>query len=250
LSDLLTSYDPLPFQLVRSGDMHSLLLICDHAGNHVPKKLKNLGLSCAELERHIAFDRGAAEVTKRMSDMLGVSSVLANYSRLVIDCNRSPDHEALIPQQSDGAIIKGNKKISGAQRQARIDEIYAPYQNVVKSMLEEVDRKFSMPATLVAIHSFTPKLQKKGKSRPWHIGVCWKKDKKTARALIEYLRRDKNLVVGDNEPYALKNTYTLLENSQNGRPNVLIEIRKDEISTQQGQKNYAKMLSNFFRLSR
>ncbi len=249
MAALLTAYDSLSFQLVHGGDRHPFLLICDHAGNRVPQKLGNLGLTYTELERHIAFDRGAAEVTKHMADMLGVSAVLANYSRLVIDCNRSADHEDLIPQQSDGTIIKGNKKIRGSQRQARIDEIYVPYQKAVKSRLEQVDRKFSMPATLVAIHSFTPKLKTKGKPRPWHIGVSWKEDKKTARALIEYLRRDENLVVGDNEPYALKNTYTLLENSQNGRPNVLIEIRKDEISTPQGQKHYAKMLSRFFQPS-
>ena len=60
------------------------------------------------LSRHIAWDIGAAELTRRLADRLDAPAVLAGYSRLVIDLNRQPGDPQSILEVSDGVVIPGN----------------------------------------------------------------------------------------------------------------------------------------------
>ena len=84
------------------------VLVCDHASNWVPTSLKGLGLPDSELERHIAWDPGALELARRLSDLLDAPLVHATVSRLVLDVNRDPSHRGSIVTRSEDTEVPGN----------------------------------------------------------------------------------------------------------------------------------------------
>jgi len=100
------------------------LLVCDHAGNRIPRRLGTLGVSDSDRQRHIAWDIGAAGVTRQMAERLGAFAILQSYSRLVIDCNRDPDRPDSVVEWSDGAAIPGN--IEGKLMKLRIEADLPP----------------------------------------------------------------------------------------------------------------------------
>jgi len=244
---LLRPDEPAPFEVYNADAGGRLLLVCDHAANRVPQRLANLGVSGAELARHIGWDIGAADVTYRLADRLGAPAVLAGYSRLVIDCNRSLDHASLIPIESDRTPVPGNTDLSTRQREARIAALFDPYHDAIAEQIEQLHalcRDGEAPV-VVSIHSFTPVFD--GIERPWHTGVLWNVDPRLPLPLIARLRTDSQLIVGDNEPYSARDGFghTLeVHGDGNGLANALIEIRQDLIDTHSGADAWAERLAH------
>jgi predicted N-formylglutamate amidohydrolase len=85
---------------------------------------------------------------------------------------------------------------------------------------------------LLVVHSFTPEMN--GFKRPWHVGVLWNDDPRLPHPLLAGLRRDRALVVGDNEPYSARAPYEYTLTAH-ARPRALpycsLEIRQDLIGT-------------------
>ena len=96
------------------------MILCDHASNALPESYGTLGLPTAELKRHIAWDIGAAAVTRHLSAALDAPAVLTRVSRLLIDVNRGEDDPTLIMRLSDGAIIPGNAPVGRAELAEKI----------------------------------------------------------------------------------------------------------------------------------
>ena len=101
----------------------------------MPGSLADLGLPQEELERHIAWDIGAAELARGLAERLGVAALLSGYSRLVIDCNRHPDDPGSILARSDGTVVPGNAELDPRQREARVREIFDPYHAAIEREL-------------------------------------------------------------------------------------------------------------------
>lgn len=208
-----------------------ILLLCDHASNAIPDELHGLGLPAAELERHIAFDIGAAAMTRALASALEAPALLTHFSRLLIDPNRGLDDPTLIMRISDGAIIPGNARLSESERQARIERYYRPYDDAICLAVDRAIESGHPPA-IICLHSFTPVW--KGRSRPWHVGVLWDRDRRLSSPLIAMLAEEADLVVGDNEPYAggLPGDTVDRHAFARGLPDALIELRQDLIDTQ------------------
>ena len=102
-----------------------LILICDHASNYVPSDLKNLGLSSEDIDKHIAWDIGAATLTREISRNMDACAILCNTSRLVVDVNRSPTEAESIPTVSDGVCIPGNQDLRTIDQKQRIEEFFS-----------------------------------------------------------------------------------------------------------------------------
>ena len=94
---LLAPHEPRPFRIANANGRAPLLFTCDHASCAVPQSLDSLGLQASDLQRHIGWDRGAAEATVRLSKRFDAPAIMTRYSRLVIDCNRAPRTAALDP---------------------------------------------------------------------------------------------------------------------------------------------------------
>jgi predicted N-formylglutamate amidohydrolase len=243
---LLGGSDPAPFTVLHPGGNSPYVLIADHAGQRVPAALADLGLPQAELDRHIGWDIGIAGVTRALAGLLDAWAIAQTYSRLVIDCNRPLASPTLMPERSDNTIVPGNVGLSPAQRQQRIDEIHAPYHARIAAELDARAEQLR-PTLLVMMHSFTPQMN--DVPRPWHAGVLYHQDTRLAHALLQALRDEGDLVVGDNEPYSVTSTsdYAVpVHGEGRGLLHVELEIRQDLIADAAGQQAWAERLARVF----
>ena len=240
---LLADDEPAPVRVFGEPGSSDFFLTADHAGRAIPRRLGTLGVSDAERRRHIAWDIGIAAVTERLSALLGATAVLQTYSRLAIDCNRALGHPTSIPEISEATEIPGNRGLGPAEREAREQEIFAPYHDRIAALLDA--RKAAGRRTvLIAMHSFTPVF--KGESRAVEIGVLYNRDDRLARIMLGLLRAEDGLTVGDNAPYAITDTsdYTVpTHGERRGLPHVEIEIRQDLIAEPVGQTAWAERLA-------
>ena len=185
---------PGDVEIIPGDPATGVLLLCDHATNAIPPELNLLGLPPQQLERHIAYDIGAAEMTRAMAQALGAPAVLSNFSRLLIDPNRGRDDPTLVMRISDGAIVPGNARIDEAGIAERIARYYAPYDAAIDACVAAALAAGHPPA-IVSLHSFTPFW--KSAARPWHVGVLWDHDGALSKLLIAALQQESDLVVGD-----------------------------------------------------
>ena len=217
------------------------LITCDHATNHVPPEINggDLGLPAQDMNRHIAYDLGSAGVTLALAELMDAPAILSRFSRLVIDPNRGEDDPTLIMKLYDGTIIPANRHIPEAERQRRLETYWRPYHAAYEALAARRD-----DTAIVAIHSFSPKLNGRA-PRPWQIGILHAGDTSFGPALIARLRREPDLCVGDNEPYAGHLPGDAIDQHAlvKPRPNVLIELRHDVIETADQQHAWARRLA-------
>ncbi len=239
------SADP-SYSIVPGSLESGILLLCDHAGNAFPPEYGTLGLSAEQLERHIAYDPGAAGITRHMAHILGAPALLTHYSRLLIDPNRGENDPTLIMRLSDGAIVPGNAKITPEERRRRIELYYKPYHEAIDRVIDAMIAT-GRPPVIFSVHSFTENWR--GWLRPWEAGVLWDRDPRLAVPLIRALREDRELTVGDNEPYAgsLPGDCINKHATQRGLANALIEVRQDLIRSESGQIAWAEKLASHLR---
>ncbi|PMR77417.1 N-formylglutamate amidohydrolase [Billgrantia endophytica] len=240
---LLAEDELPPVTVHRQSGKSIFVLASDHAGNSVPRRLRNLGLPQSELGRHIGIDVGILETSLQLADQLDAPLIAQRYSRLVIDCNRQPGNVSSMPTISESTEVPGNCGLSDDEMWWREREIFHPYHDMIKEMLDSRDQE-GRDTVLVAMHSFTPELF--GRPRPWHIGVLFNRDPRVGKALLELLRAEGDLCVGENEPYAVddENDYTIpVHGERRGLPHVEIEIRQDQLADAGGRKAWADRLA-------
>jgi predicted N-formylglutamate amidohydrolase len=243
LTNLLGSHEVPPVHEFNRDGRSPFLLTCDHYGRLIPRALGDLGVPESELERHIAWDIGIAGVAEALSNHLGAHLVAQRYSRLVIDCNRPPGAASSIPRISEATAIPGNEGLSHEAAELRRKIIFDPYHHRIN---EAIDTRLhaGLPTVLVSIHSFTPVYA--GVARPWHIAALYQRDTVLPPLLLKHLRAESDLVVGDNEPYAVDDAtdYTIPVHAEmRGLVSTGIEIRQDLIGDQSGQHQWAERLA-------
>jgi predicted N-formylglutamate amidohydrolase len=219
------------------------LLTCDHYGRLIPQALGDLGLPATELSRHIAWDIGIAEVAEQLAKHLDAHLIAQRYSRLVIDCNRPPCAVSSIPVLSEATAVPGNEGLTRAAVEARRHAIFEPYH---RRIAEVMDRRLrnGIATVLVSLHSFTPVYA--GVARPWHVGTLYHRDTRLPPLLLQLFHAEGDLVVGDNEPYAVSDQtdYTIpIHGEARGLMNSGVEIRQDLIADQHGQRQWADRLA-------
>ncbi len=239
---LIGDADPPPVEVINESAAAPVVLVCDHASKAVPGSLGDLGLGADLLDHHIGWDRGAAAVTRLLSERLDAPAVLGGYSRLVIDCNRMLGHETSIAVASDGIVIPGNAGISPTGAARRADAIFHPYHGAVGRIIAGIRLKGPAPAVL-AIHSFTPEMD--GIARPWQVSVLWGSDPRIPKPLLAALGARDGLVVGDNVPYSGREQYghTIeVHAAAAGLANAMIEIRADLVRDDAGIARIADII--------
>jgi predicted N-formylglutamate amidohydrolase len=243
---LLSGGDVPPVSEFNTAGRSPFFLTCDHYGRLIPRALGDLGLPESELKRHIGWDIGIAGVAESLSKQLDAHLIVQRYSRLVIDCNRPPDVASSIPRISEATTVPGNEGISSEAAALRRAEIFDPYHRRIDGIIDQ-RRSAGQPTVLVSLHSFTPVYA--GIARPWHIGTLYQRDIHLPPLLLKLLRAEGDLVVGDNEPYAVSDDtdYTIPVHAEaRGLMNTGIEIRQDLISDPAGEKAWANRLARIF----
>ncbi|MBV9654604.1 MAG: N-formylglutamate amidohydrolase [Acetobacteraceae bacterium] len=246
---LLAEDEPSPVSVLNPEGRSDFVLTADHAGRLIPRRLGDLDLPEHELTRHIAWDIGIAGVTERLSAAFDAPAVFQLYSRLVIDCNRGHGVDSSIPTISETTAIPGNTGLSAEDRADRQREIFAPYHGAIRALLD-ARAKANKRTLLIAMHSFTPVF--KGEQRRTEIGVLFNRDNRLARALLDVLHEEGDIVVGENDPYTVTDLsdYGIpMHGERRGIPHVELEIRQDLIGTPQGERHWADRLARLLPLA-
>jgi predicted N-formylglutamate amidohydrolase len=237
-----------PFEILNIDGEAPLLLICDHASNYIPTELNNLGLNRKKLKQHIAWDIGAANLTRKLSKIMDAAAILCSTSRLIVDSNRTPEDGSGITEISDGVIIPGNLNLTKSDYVKRKNTYFWPYHDAIAKAITHLRQKpntiQAVPA-IFSIHTFTPNLSSKN-IRPWHVGVLWNRDGRIAIPLLQQLRSYSNtFIIGDNEPYSGKEFYFSLDfhAGSAGLPHCAIEIRQDLVGNSEGINYWTKVIS-------
>ncbi|SEW31075.1 Predicted N-formylglutamate amidohydrolase [Cognatiyoonia koreensis] len=217
----------------------SVIVVCEHASAHIPKEFKDLGLSTAALQSHVAWDLGARAIAMKMAETMSATFVASRISRLVYDCNRPPDAPDAIPERSEVVDVPGNANLTPTQKADRVAKYYDPFRRALAKIISGKD----VPV-LVTVHSFTPIYF--GTPRNVEIGVLHDKDRRLADAMLDVAGGHTDCDVRRNEPYGPDDgvTHTLREHAlPDAHLNVMLEIRNDLIADAQTQTKMARMLS-------
>ena len=233
---------PQPVEALNEAGASDVVLLCEHAANHVPDEYRSLGLEAPELERHIAFDLGAADVTRRLAALIDAPAFLGTYSRLLIDLNRPLGRPSSIPMRSESTDIPGNIGIPPGEFRRRADTIFTPFHRHVAEFLD-VRRAEQRPTRIVTIHSFTPVFL--GEPRPWQAGVLFDNARAFGWKTIERMAAP-GLLIDANVPYETDRNedYAVpVHGDDRGIPAILIEIRNDLLGRKQGIDEWASRIA-------
>ena len=237
--------DPPPVELCNPQGPSQLLLVCDHASRNFPAAMNKLGLDDIALDRHIAWDIGAGQVTRLLAQRFGGPAVLAGYSRLIVDYNRKLDDPTAFPEISDGIVVPGNQGLSEEDKIRRVISFYEPYHDAVAARIELALESGIVPA-VISIHSFTPTFA--GRSRHWKIGVLWDTDPRIPVPFIQGMAERVGAdCVGDNEPYSGRDPhdFTIDNHAETrGLPHMSIEIRQNLIDSEEGATEWAGLIGD------
>lgn len=236
-----------PYEVYNEQGKNRVILLCDHASNKIPKRFKSLGLSKKEINRHIGWDIGAALVAKKIAKELNSTLIMSGYSRLIIDCNRPFGVSEAFIKKSENTIIPGNLNINRKDKINRAKLYCLPYREKINSILKKrIGNKIT--PIIISMHSFTDFY--KGVSRPWHLGLLYRKDRRLTSLILKQLKKDKSIKVGINEPYKcnLKGDFSIPYFAElNGLPNILFEIRQDLIRNKKGVDIWSKRISKILK---
>ena len=238
---LLSPDEPGPFRVLNPLATAPILLVCDHASSRFPKSLGDMGLDPFARRCHLAIDIGAGDLTASIADSLGVTAVMQNYSRLVVDCNRQLMDPSAFLEYGDGILVPGNRNLHQADKDLRSSALYWPYHAAIEEQIERLKNAGPAPA-FISIHSFTPVLN--GESRAWQIGILWDKDESLREIFLDGFRVA-GYYVGDNEPYSGKapQDFTIDHHAEEiGLPHIGIEIRQDLVDDEAGVAEIAGVM--------
>jgi predicted N-formylglutamate amidohydrolase len=230
---LLTSSEPSPFRVVNPLAKAPILLVCDHASCRFPQALGDMGLDPFARRCHLAIDIGAGKLTESLAKSLGVTAVIAQYSRLVVDCNRQLMDPGAFLEYGDGILVPGNRNLTQADKDVRANAIYWPYHRAIENHIARLRTGGSDPA-FISIHSFTPVLN--GIARDVQMGVLWDQDPRLSDIFLAEFRAA-GFLTGDNEPYSGRapQDFTIDHHAEEkALPHVGIEVRQDLIEDMAG----------------
>lgn len=230
--------------VIENADAKSrVIVVCEHASNHIPSAWGDLGLTDAQRQAHIAWDPGALAVSRGLSQRLDAVLIHAPVSRLIYDCNRAPDMPGAMPARSEVHDIPGNGMISAAERLARTEAVYLPWATGLHGLIAKRIASGLRPV-VITVHSFTPIYH--GKPRRVEFGVIHDADPHLSVAILNAAHKLTGLQAELNAPYSAADdvTHTLrVQATPYGLPNAMLEIRNDLIATPEAAGAMADQLA-------
>ena len=140
-----------------------ILLSCEHGGNEVPPFYTSLFEGQKKvLDSHRGWDPGTLALGNWLSGQLSVPLFFSKITRLLIEINRSLDHDQLFSEFSNLLPHEEKEKL--------ISHYYLPYRNAVHAGVREHIPN-GKSCLHLSLHSFTPVW--KGVERDTDIGLLF-----------------------------------------------------------------------------
>lgn len=245
--NILNQDDLLPYTLTKGGGL--IVFSGPHNGHAVPSALKPCMGMCPDWfkKAHEAADLNVATLFESLKTKINDANYIAgNYSRLVCDLNAMPDYAItrISPENADIKIPENQADSCCAeQRIRRIEEIYWPYHDAKKRLIQET-RARHKGAIVLDLHSFTPTWAQK--KRDVEIGTIRCEKTPLSRALEEYLKEQNHYHFVSGEPYRVaerpSNAAPLISD-YNDLQYLGIEIRNDLIEAPDGVEKMTNFLA-------
>ena len=237
----------LSYKIFNKKMRSNYILICDHATNFIDNQISknSLKLKKKDLKRHIAYDIGALELSKLLSNNLNCILIYTIFSRLLIDPNRDPKDPTSIMKFYDKTVIKGNILLTKKEKELRINNLYSPYhEKISEIVIKNKKINYGTFPKIISVHTFSKELSNDEK-RPWDIGVLWFKENNFSKNLLKNLKKNKNLTIGENEPYDGKLPGSTLDKQCNKFKieHALLEVRNDHLTTKNKVYKWAKLIT-------
>ncbi len=175
------------------------LFSCEHASNRVPYPLvSSLSDKNDILHTHWAWDIGTKLLVQELVQLSQSTSILARFTRLLVDANRNKNRQDLIVPTVEGLPVSFNQNLDEAEVAWRLDTYYNPYHNAFSKLVEQ-RCQHEAPFLLISVHSFTPVW--KGRVRTMDIGILFNSFDEIVYPLKKELEHE-GFFVEMNEPYS------------------------------------------------
>jgi predicted N-formylglutamate amidohydrolase len=134
----------------RSSHPPCIIVTCEHAANALPPGYEHhLREQDAQRHSHRGWDPGAAELGQALAKAAGARFFSSEYTRLLVDLNRSIGHPALHAE-----VLR---RLPPVQRDEIVARFYRPHRAAIIDAVEACTSR-GVPVVHVASHSFTPEL--------------------------------------------------------------------------------------------
>jgi len=215
-----------------------VLFTCEHASARLPEPWK-WGEDAWLAPLHWAYDLGARELVQELAAQTACPAVLATFTRLLVDANRSESDVDLFRSTAEGRSIHLNQTI---ERDVRLETFYRPYH-------QAVDRLLANPGVqwVFSVHSFTPVYD--GQVREVEVGVLFDAEDDTAAELALALF-DRGQPCWLNEPYSGKEGLIFSASSHAARHRIRaleLEVRQDLACDPAWRATFVERLVNALR---
>jgi predicted N-formylglutamate amidohydrolase len=128
--------------------MRKLILTCEHAGNRVPAAYTKLFSGQRRvLDSHRGWDPGSLSIGKTFQRQLNAPLLFANFTRLLVEPNRSLHHRRLFSEFT--------ADLAEVDKQTILDKYYHPYRERLETWIAEQTASGHAVVHL-SLHTFTP----------------------------------------------------------------------------------------------
>jgi len=221
---------------------NNVIITCEHASNE--KHKYNFPPDQEKfLDTHWGYDIGAKYMGLELAEESRTFSIFSNYSRLIIDPNRSLISSTLIRKTVEKNVELEINKQENLDEEKRLENFYLPYYRILGEGLNFVKPKFAL-----MIHSFTKQYEDQPE-RKFEVGVLYK-SKGLFADMIESKYQKEGVNFRINEPYkpgdGTCHTLDCLEtyNAPDWLTDVvMLEFRNDFCSDPSFRKRQSKMLA-------
>lgn len=172
------------------------IITCEHASPAIPGPWQRLlDPFCSECEEHRLWDRGTPEIAGWLGKLLKAPVFKGEYSRLLVDLNRSVAHPSLFSP----AI----RELPDHQRTRILTTYYYPFRHQVIRALDYLVTE-KKPILHISVHSFTPVLD--GEPRLADFGLLYdpyrERERETSELWLYHLKTARpDLTCRANYPY-------------------------------------------------
>ncbi|WP_293573765.1 N-formylglutamate amidohydrolase [Phaeobacter sp.] len=236
-----------PVEVWNADGAGEVIVLCEHASNHIPQRYGDLGLTAAHRNSHTVWDPGARAVSLALAKALDCPMIASRVSRLVYDCNRPPEAPSAMPSRSEVIEVPGNRALDQAARDERVQSVYRPFCEAVTQLIMARQHAGRQPV-LVTVHSFTPVYH--GTTRAVEIGILHDDDSRLADAMLDEAAALPHRQIERNSPYGPEDgvTHSLqLHGQRNGIANVMLEIRNDLLADPEAEQTMAEEVLTLLR---